>query len=224
MTHATMFYSQNFKLTSFRTHVTFLWNGGGWDKNKKKNKKNNEHEDIVETSWQTSPRSKSQHKTKEMHINKTAWHLDGFWSVAMNKDINEHVGNDQCSESKSGSLHHACSSEQQHSSQDKEAGVTPTCLDNDRHGGLLNDGSYSWEGGEAAVVSSAVLLHSVREVKVSVQAHRHPLILFYVLKIWAQKEDDFILILFYFFGHLPQNQSIYQPWESLTQLASILTP
>lgn len=66
------------------------------------------------------------------------------------------------------SVRHAGLTGKQHSSEDKETGVTPTCLDNDRHGGLLNNGSYSWEGGEAAVVSPAVLLHRVREVKVSV--------------------------------------------------------
>lgn len=81
------------------------------------------------------------------------------------------------------SLHHAGLRRKQRLNADKEAGVTPTCLDDHGHGGLLNDGSYSWEGGEAAVVPPAVLLHRVREVEVSVQAHRHPLILFYVLKI-----------------------------------------
>lgn len=80
------------------------------------------------------------------------------------------------------SLHHTGSRRKQCSCEDKEAEVTPTCLDDDRHGGLLNDGSYSWEGGKATVVSPAVLLHSVREVEVSIQAHRHPLILFYVLE------------------------------------------
>lgn len=69
------------------------------------------------------------------------------------------------------------------SSEGEEARVTPTCLDNDRHGSLLNDGSYSRECSEAAVISPAVLLHRVREVKVSVQAHGHPLILLDVLKI-----------------------------------------
>lgn len=43
-----------------------------------------------------------------------------------------------------------------------------TCLDNDRHGRLLNDGPYSWKRSEAAVVPPAVLVHRVREVKVSV--------------------------------------------------------
>lgn len=50
----------------------------------------------------------------------------------------------------------------------EETEVTPTCLDNDGHGGLLNDGSDSWKGGEATVVSPAVLLYRMREVKVSV--------------------------------------------------------
>lgn len=43
-----------------------------------------------------------------------------------------------------------------------------TCLDNDRHGRLLNDGAYSRKRSEAAVVPPAVLVHRVREVKVSV--------------------------------------------------------
>lgn len=81
------------------------------------------------------------------------------------------------------SVHHVGLGGKQHSSEDKEAGATPTCLDDDGHGSLLNDGSYSWKGGEAAVVSPAVFLHSVREVQVSVQAHGHPLILLYVLKV-----------------------------------------
>lgn len=66
------------------------------------------------------------------------------------------------------SVHHAGLRGKQHLSEDKEAGVTPTCLDNDRHGCLLNNGPYSWEGGEAAVVSPAILLHRMREVKISV--------------------------------------------------------
>ena len=91
------------------------------------------------------------------------------------------------------SLHHAGLRVKKHKSKEEEAEGTPTRPDDDRHGSLLNDGSYSREGGEAAVVSSAVLLHRVREVKVSVQAHRHPLILFYMLQFWAQKKNyDFI--------------------------------
>lgn len=43
-----------------------------------------------------------------------------------------------------------------------------TRLDNDRHGRLLNDGSYSWKSSKAAVVPPAVLVHRVREVKVSI--------------------------------------------------------
>lgn len=97
------------------------------------------------------------------------------------------------------SLHHAGLRGEQRSREDKEAEVTPTCLHDDRHGGLLNYGSYPRESGEAAVVSSAVLLHSVREVEVSIQAHGHPLILFYVLEIWGQN-------LAFNLGHLFSNQ------------------
>lgn len=60
---------------------------------------------------------------------------------------------------------------------------TPTCLDDDGHGGLLDDGAYPREGGEAAVVPAAVPLHGVGEVEVPVQAHGHPLVLFDVLEI-----------------------------------------
>lgn len=49
-----------------------------------------------------------------------------------------------------------------------ETEVTPTCRDNDGHGGLLNDGSDSWKGGKTTVVSPAVLLYRMREVKVSI--------------------------------------------------------
>lgn len=58
-----------------------------------------------------------------------------------------------------------------------------TCLHNDRHGGLLDDGSYSWKSSKAAVISPAVFVHRVSEVKVSVQAHGHPVVLLDVLKI-----------------------------------------
>lgn len=96
----------------------------------------------------------------------------------MNIYINESAGNDQCYRNTNQSLHHAG-----WRGKNKEAGPTPTRLDDDRHGRLLNDGSYSGEGGEAAVVSSTVLLYRVREVKVSIQAHRYSLILFYMLEI-----------------------------------------
>lgn len=74
--------------------------------------------------------------------------------------------------------------------------MTPTRLDDDGHGGLLNDGPYPGEGGEAAVVSAAVLLHRVGEVQVAVEAHRHPLVLLYVLKVYVQtqtQEEDVTL-------------------------------
>lgn len=58
-----------------------------------------------------------------------------------------------------------------------------TCLHDDRHGGLLDDGSYSWKSGEAAVIPPAVFVHGVGEVKVPVQAHGHPLVLLDVLEI-----------------------------------------
>lgn len=105
----------------------------------------------------------------------------------MNVDINEHSLEEMSALKTFQSLHHADLRGKQHLSESKEAGETPTRLDDDRHSSLLNDGPYSWEGGKAAVVSPAVLLLRMREVKVSVQAHRHPLILFYVLKICAQK-------------------------------------
>lgn len=65
----------------------------------------------------------------------------------------------------------------------KGAEVTPTRLDDDRHGGFLNNGAYPWEGGEAAVVSPAVLLHGVGEVKVSVQTRGNSLVLLDVLEV-----------------------------------------
>ena len=76
--------------------------------------------------------------------------------------INENVGNGQCSETQIKVCIMLVGEE------NKEAGLTPTRLDDDRHGGLLNDGSYSGESGEAAVVSPAVLLLRMREVKVSI--------------------------------------------------------
>lgn len=60
---------------------------------------------------------------------------------------------------------------------------TPTRLHHDGHGGLLNDGAYPGEGGEAAVVPPAVLVHGVREVQVSVEAHGDPLVLLDVLQV-----------------------------------------
>ena len=63
--------------------------------------------------------------------------------------------------------------------------MTLTCLNNDRHGCLLNDGAYSGEGSKTTVVSPAVLLYRVGEVQVSIQAHGHPFILLYVLQIWG---------------------------------------
>lgn len=60
---------------------------------------------------------------------------------------------------------------------------TPTRLHDDGHGVLLNDGAYLGEGGEAAVVPPAVLLHGVGEVEVSVQAHGDPLVLLDVLQV-----------------------------------------
>jgi hypothetical protein len=69
--------------------------------------------------------------------------------------------------------------------------LTPTALDYDRHGILLDDGAYPGEGSEATVVSAAVLLQSIREEQVTVQTHGHPLILLYVLKVWKRgKEVD----------------------------------
>lgn len=68
----------------------------------------------------------------------------------------------------------------------KDADVALTWIDVDRHGSLLNDGSDPWEGGEAAVVTPAVLFHRMRKVKVSVQAHGHPLVLLDVPQICRQ--------------------------------------
>lgn len=76
--------------------------------------------------------------------------------------INENVGNDQCSETQIKVCIMLVGEE------NKESGLTPTRLDDDRHGGFLNDGSYSGESSEAAVVSPAVLLLRMREVKVSI--------------------------------------------------------
>ena len=61
--------------------------------------------------------------------------------------------------------------------------LTPTALDYDRHGILLDDGANPGEGSEATVVSAAVRLQSIREEQVTVQTHGHPLVLLYVLKV-----------------------------------------
>ena len=58
----------------------------------------------------------------------------------------------------------------------------PTTLDDHGHGCFLDNGSDGREGGEAAVVFPAVILHGVREVKVAVDAHGNPLILANVLQ------------------------------------------
>lgn len=67
----------------------------------------------------------------------------------------------------------------------RQSRATPTGGDDDRHGRLLHDGADGGEGGDAAVVPAAVLLHGVGEVEVSVQAHGHPLILLDVLQVCA---------------------------------------
>lgn len=67
--------------------------------------------------------------------------------------------------------------------------VPPTGLDDDRHGSLLYNGSYSREGGGAAVVSPTVFLNRMGEVEVSIQTRGHPLVLFYMLEIWVHKHD-----------------------------------
>lgn len=58
-----------------------------------------------------------------------------------------------------------------------------TRADDDGHGALLNDGADLGEGGEAAVVPSAVLLLDVREVEVAVQAHGDAVVLLDVLQV-----------------------------------------
>ena len=59
------------------------------------------------------------------------------------------------------------------------------------HGGLLDDGSYLGEGGEAAVVRPAVVLHGVSEVQVPVQVHGHPLVLIDLLQAWGRGRGHF---------------------------------
>lgn len=78
------------KLTSSQIHVIFLWNGSGWDKK-------NEHDGSMQRPWQKSSRSKLQHETKEVHINKTMWHMDAVWSVVMT-EARVYIGNDHCCE------------------------------------------------------------------------------------------------------------------------------
>lgn len=58
-----------------------------------------------------------------------------------------------------------------------------TRADDDGHGVLLDDGADLGEGGEAAVVPPAVLLLSVREIEVAVQAHGDPVVLLDVLQV-----------------------------------------
>lgn len=77
----------------------------------------------------------------------------------------------------------SCSEYQRFISRQCSGDVALTWFDIDRHGSLLNDGSDPREGGEAAVVPPAVLLHGMREVKVSVQAHGYPLVLLDVPQI-----------------------------------------
>lgn len=58
-----------------------------------------------------------------------------------------------------------------------------TAVDGQLHGHLLHNGSELREGGEAAVVATAVSLLHVGEVQVSLLAHVHALVLLDVLQL-----------------------------------------
>lgn len=91
-----LFYSKIFKLTTVRIHVTFFWNGGGWDKNTMNMRTTQMHHDKHHR-YQNHNNNK---KVNIRYINKAAWH-SSFWSFAMNMDMNERAGKDQCFVNKS---------------------------------------------------------------------------------------------------------------------------
>jgi len=71
-----------------------------------------------------------------------------------------------------------------------------TWPDHHGHGGLLDDGAYAGEGGEAAVVLAAVVQHGVGDVQVPVQPHGHPRVLLDLVQAYRAQERQTLHVLF----------------------------